>query len=57
MENWVKEIGLDSTEYGTHSMRRSKATLIYKPTHNIPAVQLLASHTKLESTVQYPELQ
>ena len=53
VENWVKEIGLDPSEYGTHSMRRTKATLIYRRTKNIRAVQLLLGHTKLESTVRY----
>jgi len=51
--NWVKDIGLDPSEYGTHSMRRTKATLIYRRTHNLRAVQLLLGHTKLESTVRY----
>lgn len=46
-------IGLDSTVYGTHTMRRTKATLIYKRTKNLRAVQLLLGHTKLESTVRY----
>jgi integrase len=50
---WVKSIGLDSTAYGTHSMRRTKATLIYRRTKNLRAVQLLLGHTKLESTVRY----
>ena len=53
MENWVKVIGLDPSVYGTHSMRRTKATLIYKRTQNIRAIQLLLGHTKLESTVRY----
>jgi len=39
--------------YGTHSMRRTKATLIYRRTQNLRAVQLLLGHTKLESTVRY----
>ncbi|HQU02451.1 MAG TPA: hypothetical protein PLI12_08390, partial [Acetobacteraceae bacterium] len=43
-------IGLDPSCYGTHSMRRTKATLIYKRTKNLRAVQLLLGHTKLEST-------
>ncbi|MEM9628796.1 MAG: tyrosine-type recombinase/integrase [Pseudomonadota bacterium] len=50
---WVKAIGLDPQIYGTHSMRRTKATLIYRRTHNLRAVQLLLGHTKLESTVRY----
>ena len=53
VENWVKDIGLDPSEYGTHSMRRTRATLIYRRTHNLRAVQLLPGHTKLESTVRY----
>ena len=43
---WVREAGLDSSAYGTHSMRRTKATLIYKRTKNLRAVQLLLGHTK-----------
>ena len=50
---WVKPIGLDAAAYGTHTMRRTKATLIYRRTKNLRAVQLLLGHTKLESTVRY----
>ena len=50
---WVGSIGLDPTAYGTHSMRRTNATLIYRRTKNLRAVQLLLGHTKLESTVRY----
>jgi integrase len=50
---WISEIGLDAAAYGTHSMRRTKATLIYRRTKNLRAVQLLLGHTKLESTVRY----
>ena len=50
---WVKEIGLDVGIYGTHTMRRTKASLIYRRTKNLRAVQLLLGHTKLESTVRY----
>jgi integrase len=39
--------------YGTHSIRRTKASLIYRRTKNLRAVQLLLGHTKLESTVRY----
>ena len=46
-------IGLDPVAYGTHSMRRTKATLIYQRTRNLRAIQLLLGHTKLESTVRY----
>jgi integrase len=53
VHQWVAAIGLDSTVYGTHSMRRTKATLIYKRTKNVRAVQLLLGHTRLESTVRY----
>ncbi|GAB3543178.1 tyrosine-type recombinase/integrase [Noviherbaspirillum agri] len=53
VESWVESIGLDSAAYGTHTMRRTKATLIYRRTKNLRAVQLLLGHTKLESTVRY----
>jgi integrase len=46
-------IGLDPAVYGTHSMRRTKASLVYRRTKNLRAVQLLLGHTKLESTVRY----
>jgi integrase len=52
-KKWVASAGLDSSAYGTHSMRRTKAALIYKKTGNLRAVQLLLGHTKLESTVRY----
>lgn len=53
VENWVAEIGLDPANYGTHTMRRTKATLIYRRTHNLRAIQLLLGHSKIESTVRY----
>jgi integrase len=53
VHRWVESIGLESTCYGTHSMRRTKATQIYRKTGNLRAVQLLLGHTKLESTVRY----
>jgi site-specific recombinase XerD len=46
-------IGLDPRFYGTHSLRRTKATLIYKKTGDLRVVQLLLGHTKIESTVSY----
>ena len=51
--HWVEELGLDRAEYGTHSVCRTKATLIYRRTKNLRAVQLLLGHSKLESTVRY----
>ncbi len=53
LHNWIKDIGLNPQDYGTHSMRRTKATLIYRRTKNLRAVQLLLGHSKLESTVRY----
>jgi len=53
VDRWVQEIGLDPAAYGTHSLRRTKASLIYRRTKNLRAVQLLLGHTKLESTVRY----
>jgi integrase len=49
----VTQIGLNPAAYGTHSMRRTKASLIYRRTKNLRAVQLLLGHAKLESTVRY----
>ncbi len=53
VDGWVTQIGLDPSAYGTHTMRRTKPTLIYRRTKNLRAVQLLLGHTKLESTVRY----
>lgn len=53
VHGWVEHIGLDTTCYGTHTMRRTKPTLIYKRTKNLRAVQLLLGHSKIESTVRY----
>ena len=50
---WADRAGLDSSAYGTHSLRRTKPAQIYKKTGNLRAVQLLLGHTKLESTVRY----
>jgi integrase len=51
--DWIGGIGLDPHLFGTHSLRRTKATLIYRRTGNLRAVQLLLGHTKIESTVRY----
>jgi integrase len=53
VSEWVASIGLDPHIFGTHSLRRTKATLIYRRTGNLRAVQLLLGHTKIESTVRY----
>jgi integrase len=53
VSEWIASIGLDPRLYGTHSLRRTKATLIYRRTGNLRAVQLLLGHTKIESTVRY----
>ena len=50
---WIASIGLDPHIFGTHSLRRTKATLIYRRTGNLRAVQILLGHTKIESTVRY----
>ena len=53
LSEWIASIGLDPHFFGTHSLRRTKATLIYRRTGNLRAVQLLLGHTKIESTVRY----
>jgi len=53
VSSWIASIGLDPSLFGTHSLRRTKAALIYRRTGNLRAVQLLLGHTKIESTVRY----
>jgi site-specific recombinase XerC len=53
VDEWVSGIGLRREDYGTHSLRRTKASIIYKQTGNLRAVQILLGHTKIESTVRY----
>ena len=53
VSSWVATIGLDPHFFGTHSLRRTKTTLIYRRTGNLRAVQPLLGHTKIESTVRY----
>jgi integrase len=53
VERWIKSIDLPQSSHATHSMRRTKATLIYRKTGNLRAVQLLLGHTKIGSTVRY----
>ena len=53
LASWLRAIGLDPLAYGTHSLRRTKASMIYRRTGNLRAVQLLLGHSKIESTVRY----
>jgi integrase len=53
VKGWIALLGGDPQAYGTHSLRRTKATLIYRKTKNLRAVQLLLGHTQIESTVRY----
>ena len=53
VDEWVTAIGLRCVEYGTHSLRRTKAAMIYRATGNIRAIQILLGHTKIENTVRY----
>ena len=53
LSEWIGGVGLDPRLFGTHSLRSTKATLIYRRTGNLRAVQLLLGHTKIESTVRY----
>lgn len=49
----AEAVGLRSEDYGTHSLRRTKASIIYKATGELRAVQILLGHTKIENTVRY----
>ena len=53
VRGWVTKIVLNPAAYGTHTLRRTKASLVYRRTKNLRAVQLLLGHSKLESTVRY----
>ena len=53
VDEWVTAIGLRSSDYGTHSLRRTKAAMIYRTTGNLRAIQILLGHTKIENTVRY----
>ena len=53
LKTWIEDIGLDPYDYGTHSIRRTKVSLIYQKTKNIRAIQLLLGHSNLDSTVRY----
>lgn len=53
VDEWVDAVGLRRVEYGTHSLRRTKASMIYKATGNLRAIQILLGHTKIENTVRY----
>ncbi len=53
VDEWVTGIGLIRSEYGTHSLRRNKASIIYRATGNLRAVQILLGHSKIENTVRY----
>jgi integrase len=53
VDEWVSTVGLDKREYGTHSLRRTKVSLICKATGNLRAVQILLGHTNIENTVRY----
>lgn len=53
VREWIAGIGLDPLKYGTHSLQRTKATIIYRKTGNLRAIQLLLGHSRVESTVRY----
>jgi len=53
VDEWVTGVGLMRSEYGTHSLRRTKASIIYRATGNLRAVQILLGHSKIENTVRY----
>lgn len=53
VDEWVTGVGLMRSEYGTHSLRRTKASIIYRATGNLRAAQILLGHSKIENTVRY----
>ena len=53
IKNWVKSIGLNPREYSTHSVRRTKPSIVYKETGNIEEVKRMLGHTTLAMTSEY----
>lgn len=53
VDEWVTAVGLRKEEFGTHSLRRTKASIIYKATGNLRVIQILLGHSKIENTVRY----
>lgn len=53
VDEWLTAIGLQKAEYGAHTLRRTKAAMIYRATGNIRAIQILLGHTKIENIVRY----
>jgi integrase len=53
LKGWLRDVGIEPSPYGTHSLRRTKVALIYRQSGNIRAIQILLGHTKLDSTVRY----
>lgn len=53
LKHWIARVGLEPSAYGTHSLRRTKVSLLYRKTGNLRACQLLLGHTKLENTARY----
>ncbi len=53
VDSWVVLAGLEPSLYGTHTLRRTKATYLYRKTGNLRAVQLLLGHKSIENTVRY----
>jgi len=53
LKRWLRDVGIEPSAYGTHSLRRTKVALIYRQTGNIRAIQILLGHSKLDSTVRY----
>ena len=53
VDEWGTAVGLMRSEYGTRSLRRTTASIIYRATGNLRAVQILLGHSKIENTVRY----
>lgn len=47
---WVVEAGLDPTDYGVESLRRTKALHILKGTGDLQTVRALLGHARIESS-------
>ena len=54
VKGWMKKLGVeDVSEYSTHSMRKTKPSVIYEKTHNVDAVRRLLGQSSVTATSAY----
>lgn len=56
LKGWCKYLHLDARDYSTHSIRRTRASIVYKQTGNIEAVRQLLGQKSVTSISAYLNL-